>query len=392
MKKNITSLQRIIQKLKSENVLNLKITIAKPNFDIEEQNQVKDVLKSGILVSGNKTIEFEKEFANYIGVENAVAVTNGTVALDIALKSLGVSGGDEIITSAFSFISSANCILYQKAKPIFADIDPKTFNLNPLDVAEKITPKTKAIIPVHLFGQPVDIDALREIAHDNKIALIEDAAQSHGAEYRDKKTGSIGTIGCFSFYATKNMTTGEGGMITTNDHKLANRMRLLINHGQTSKYHHEILGYNYRMTEICAALGLVQLKKLDWFNSRRIENADYLSKKLQKYSGLTPPYVMKNVKHVFHQYVIKVSDDYDLSRDELAKFLHKYGVGVSIHYPIPIYRQPLYQKLKYTENLCPNTEEVCKKVLSLPVHPLVNKEDLEYILGVFEDLPFRCEI
>ena len=366
--------------------MNLKITIAKPNFDIEEQNQVEEVLKSGILVSGNKTKEFEKEFANYIGVENAVAVTNGTVALDIALKSLGIGRGDEIITSAFSFISSANCILYQKAKPIFADIDPKTFNLNPLDVAQKITPKTKAIIPVHLFGQPVDIDALREIAHDNKISLIEDAAQSHGAEYRDKKTGSIGTIGCFSFYATKNMTTGEGGMITTNDHKLANRMRLLINHGQTSKYHHEILGYNYRMTEICAALGLVQLKKLDYFNSRRIENADYLSKELQKCSGLSPPYVMKNVKHVFHQYVIKVGDDYRLSRKELADFLIDHGIGVAIHYPFPIYKQPLYQKLGYSWKKCPNAEEACNKVLSLPVHPQVSLDDNRYIIEVLKSL------
>ena len=186
--------------------MNRKISIAKPNFGKEEEDAVKEVLESGILVSGPKTRLFEKEFAEYIGVEHAVAMTNGTVALDVALKALKIGPGDEVITSAFSFIASGNCILFQNAKPVFADINPKTFNIDPSDVAEKITAKTKALIPVHLFGQPANMDALMEIAQDNGIALVEDAAQAHGAEYKGQKTGSIGDVGCFSFYATKNMT------------------------------------------------------------------------------------------------------------------------------------------------------------------------------------------
>ena len=363
-----------------------KIPIAKPNFGKEEETAVKEVLESGILASGPKTKSFEKEFAEYIGVEHAVAVTNGTIALDVALKALKICPGDEVITSAFSFVSSGNCILFQNAKPVFADIDPKTFNIDPSDVAEKITSKTKALIPIHMFGQPAEMDALKEIAEDKGIALVEDAAQAHGAEYKGQKAGSIGDIACFSFYATKNMTSGEGGMITTNDRKLADKARLLINHGQSRKYHHDTLGYNYRMTELCAAIGSVQLKKLDGFNEKRIENAKLLSSGIRKFQGLTPPYVMNDVKHVFHQYVVRVEEDYRLERDVLADRLAERGVGVAVHYPIPIYRQQLYLELGYGETTCPNTEETCRRVLSLPVHPLVDIKDIEYILDVLEDV------
>ena len=366
--------------------MNRKISIAKPNFGKEDEDAVKEVLESGILVSGPRTKSFEKEFAEYIRVKHAVAVTSGTVALDVALKALKIGPGDEVITSAFSFIASGNCILFQNAKPVFADINPKTFNIDPSDVAEKITAKTKALIPVHLFGQPANMDALMEIAQDNGIALVEDAAQAHGAEYKGQKTGSIGDVGCFSFYATKNMTAGEGGMIATNDRKLAGKVRLLINHGQSRKYHHDTLGYNYRMTEICAAIGSVQLKKLNGFNEKRIENAKLLSSGIRKFQGLTPPYVMNDVKHVFHQYVVRVEDNYPVERDMLADRLAEKGVGVAVHYPIPIYRQPLYLELGYGGTACPNTEEVCRRVLSLPVHPLVDIKDIEYMLDVLEDV------
>jgi perosamine synthetase len=226
----------------------LKIPIAKPNFGREEKEALKEVLESGILVQGEKTRAFEKKFAKYIGVDHAIAVTNGTIALDVALKALKLGPGDEVITSAFSFIASGNCILFQRAKPVFADINPRTFNIDPQDVAEKLTAKAKAIIPIHMFGQPAEMDAIKEIAKDKNVAIIEDAAQAHGAEYKGQKSGSIGDMACFSFYATKNMTTGEGGMITTNDQKLAAKVRLLINHGQSRNYHHDTLGYNYRMT------------------------------------------------------------------------------------------------------------------------------------------------
>ncbi len=366
--------------------MNRKIPIAKPNFGKEEITAVKEVLESSILASGPRTKSFEKEFAEYVGVEHAVAMTSGTVALDVALKALKIGPGDEVITSAFSFVASSNCILFQNAKPVFADIDPKTFNIDPSDVAEKITAKTKAIIPIHLFGQPAEMDALTEIAKDNGIALVEDAAQAHGAKYKGQKAGSIGDMGCFSFYATKNMTVGEGGMITTNDPELAGKARLLINHGQSRKYRHDTLGYNYRMTEFCAAIGSVQLKKLDGFNEKRRENAQFLSNGIRKFTGLTVPYVDKDVRHVFHQYVVKVEDNYRLERNKLADRLTEKGVGVAVHYPIPIYRQPLYQTLGYGGTVCPNTEEACRRVLSLPVHPLVDKKDIEYMLAVLEEI------
>ena len=366
--------------------MNRKIPIAKPNFGKEEENAVKKVLESGILASGPRTKSFEKEFADYLGVEHAVAVTNGTIALDVALKALKVGPGDEVITSAFSFVASGNCILFQNAKPVFADIDPRTFNIDPSDVAEKITAKTKAIIPIHMFGQPAKMDALKEIVEDKGIMLLEDAAQAHGAEYKGHKAGSLGDMGCFSFYATKNMTAGDGGMITTNDQKLADKSRLLINHGQSQKYHHDTLGYNYRMTEICAAIGSVQLRKLDGFNEKRLENAQSLSNGVRKFTGLTVPYVDKDVKHVFHQYVVKVEDNYRLERNKLADCLAENGVGVAVHYPFPIYRQLLYQTLGYGGTVCPNTEEACRRVLSLPVHPLVVKKDIEYMLAVLEEI------
>jgi len=365
--------------------LKRNIPIAKPSFGNEEVAAVKEVLESGIVASGPRTQTFEKEFAEYIGVDHAVAVTNGTVALDVSLKALELGPGDEVITSAFSFVASGNCILIQKAKPVFADINPKTFNIEPSDVAEKITSKTKAIIPVHMFGQPAEMNVLKEIAEDKGIWLVEDAAQAHGAEYTGQKAGTIGEVGCFSFYATKNMTMGEGGMITTNNEKLAAKMRSLINHGQSRKYHHDTLGYNYRMTDLSAAIGLVQLKKLDGFNMKRRENAALLSNGISNIKGLAAPYVDKNVKHVFHQYAIRVEDSYPLSRDELSVHLTEECIGNAIHYPIPIYRQPLYLKLGYGEQKCPNTEDTCRKILSLPVHPKVNSEDIEYMLAVLND-------
>ncbi len=366
-------------------MLHRKISIAKPNFGKEEMDAVKEVLDSGILVSGEKTSTFEKEFAEYVGIEYAIAVTNGTVALDVALKALNIGPGDEVITSAFSFIASSNCILFQNAKPIFADIDPKTFTIDPSDVVEKITTKTKAIIPVHLFGQPAKMDALMEIAQDNGVALVEDAAQAHGAEYKERRTGSIGDVGCFSFYATKNMTTAEGGMITMNEPKLANKARLLINHGQSYKYHHDLLGYNYRITEFCAAIGSVQLRKLEGFNKKRIENASLLSNGIQELTGLTAPSIDKDVKHVFHQYVVRVEDSCRLNRDELANNLTEKGVEAAVHYPIPIYRQPFYQKLNYSWTNYLNTEDTCSRVLSLPVHPLIKRKDIEYILDILRE-------
>jgi len=364
--------------------LRRRIPIAKPLLGREELEAIREVIESGVLVQGEKIRLFEKEFANYIGVKHAVALSNGTAALDTALKVLKVGPGDEVVTPAFSFVASSNCILYQGAKPVFADINPQTFNIDPSDVAEKITTKTKAIICAHLFGQPAEMTELEEIVEDRNIFLVEDAAQSHGAELRKQKVGGIGTIGCFSFYATKNMTTGEGGMITTNDSELARRARLIIDHGQTEKYRHVILGYNYRMPEVSAAIGLMQLHKLNGFNKKRRENAKILTKGIQKIRGLVPPHVHEGAKHVFYQYVVRVEDDFPIGRDNLAKHLEKMGVGVAVHYPIPIYSQPLYRELGYGKTACPRAEDACKRVLSLPVHPAVTEEDIAYVIGVLE--------
>ena len=366
--------------------MNRMIPIAKPLLGKEELAAVKEVFESGILVQGEQTRLFESEFAEYIGVKHAIAVVNGTTALDVALKALGISHGDEVITPAFSFVASSNCILYQGAKPVFADIDPKTFNIDPSDVERKITKKTKAIVCAHLFGQPAAMREFKEAAEKHNIALVEDAAQSHGAEYDGKKVGGIGDVGCFSFYATKNMTTGEGGMITTNGGELAAKIRLLINHGQTEKYHHVSLGYNYRMTEISAAIGRVQLRKLQGFNKKRNENAKILTAGIRKIRGLTPPHVAKKVKHVFYQYVIRVENEFPLDRDTLTKHLQKSGVGVAVHYPTPIYKQPLYQGLGYEKTVCPNTEDACAHILSLPAHPAVTKKELAYIIRALKEV------
>ncbi len=362
-----------------------RIPIAKPLLGEEEYNAVKRVLESGILAHGPEVEEFEREFAEYIGVEYAVAVANGTAALDIALKAIGVKKGDEVITTPFTFIATANSILFQGAKPVFADIDPRTYNIDPEDVLNKITSKTKAIIVVHLYGQPADMKALKEIAEDHKLYLIEDSAQAHGAEYNGVKVGSIGDVGTFSFYPTKNMTTGEGGMITTNDRRIAEKAKLLRNHGQAEKYLHVELGWNLRMTSIAAAIGRVQLRKLDKFNEARRGNAEILSREISRIKGLKPPYTDPRVKHVYHQYVIWVDEEYPLSRDELKKYLEEKGIGTAIHYPRPVFQQPLYVKLGYPQDICPNSIKASKHVLSIPVHPALSMSDLEYVIEALRE-------
>ena len=362
------------------------IKIAKPIFGDEEIKAVSDVLKSGNLVQGEKVKLFEKKFAKYIGVKHAVAVANGTIALDLALKALKIRGDDEVVTSAFSFIASSNCILYQGAKPVFADVDSKTFNISATDVAKKITKKTKAVILVHLFGQTADMDKFEEITEDCGITLIEDASQAHGAEYKGRKAGSMSKVGCFSFYPTKNMTTGEGGAVTTNDDNIASEIRLLRDHGQKGKYDHVMLGYNYRMTEMAAAIGLAQLAKLDKMNNIRMKNAALLTKNIQGISGLTPPYINMEGKHVFCQYVVKVERNFPMKRDDLADYLKKKGIGTAVHYPKPINKQPLYMDLGYGKMTFPNAEEASERVLSLPVHPLVTKDDIEYIAATLKEI------
>ena len=354
------------------------IPIAKPLIGDEEKKAVLEVLDSGVIAQGKKVAEFEEKFAAYCGTKHAVAVNSGTAALHVALMAAGVGEGDEVITTPFSFIATGNSILFCGAKPVFADIDERTYNISSASIAEKITDKTKAVMPVHLFGQPCDMDEINKLAKEYGLKVIEDACQCHGAEYKSKKVGSLGDAGGFSFYPTKNMTTSEGGMITTDDDKLAEMARIYRNHGQVKRYYHSYIGYNFRMTDICAAIGLEQLKKLDGFTSKRQENAAYLDEKL-KGVGIATPYVAPDRTHVYHQYTIALEN-----RDEFNQKLNDAGVGTGIYYPVPINEQEYYKGLGYV-NDTPKSSEAARKVISIPVHPSVSREDLDFIIKTIKE-------
>jgi len=361
------------------------ISMAKPVIGEEEIAEVEAVLRSGFISDGETVRKFEREFAAFIGTEYAVAANSGTAAIYVALMAHGVGRGDEVITTPFSFIATANAILLTGARPVFADIQSDTFNIDPHDARRKITTNTKAIMPVHLYGQPCDMEAITKIAEDFNLALIEDACQAHGAEYHGKKAGSFGT-GCFSFYPTKNMTTGEGGIITTNDDKIAAAARLMVNHGQTRRYYHETIGYNFRMTNIAAALCLCQLKNLPGLNKVRIKNARTLTNNLQEIKGLVCPATGDNsIKHVFHQYTIRLTEQFPVSREEFRENLHNGGTLTEVYYPVPIHKQPLYGKLGYRDQL-PVAEKCATEVVSLPVHPSLSGQDLNHIIKSIKGL------
>ena len=360
------------------------IPIAKPIMGEDEITAVTAVLRSGTIAQGKRVEEFEEAFGRFIGTKYAVAVNSGTAALHIALLAHGIGEGDEIITSPFTFTSTANSILFTGGKPVFADIEEDSFNIAPDDIIEKITPRTKAIMPVHLYGQPCDMKRIMRISRERGLVVVEDACQAHGAEYEGKKVGSFGT-GCFSFYATKNITTGEGGMITTDDADIAQKARMIRTHGQKERYLHEILGYNYRMTDIAAAIGLCQLGKLEDLNNKRVGNAGFLTERLGETKGLVTPHVRPNVRHVFHQYTVRITGDFAISREELRKQLLDRGVGTEIYYPVPIHRQPLYQSLGYNDRLA-SSEKAAAEVLSLPVHPSLTREDLENVVRAIQNI------
>ncbi|MDW8065736.1 MAG: DegT/DnrJ/EryC1/StrS family aminotransferase [Anaerolineae bacterium] len=360
------------------------IPIAKPLIGDEEKQAVLEVLESGFLTQGPRVQALEEAFAKMCGVRYAVATSSGTTALHIALLAHGISSGDEVITSPFTFIASANCVLYVGARPVFVDIDPQTFNMNPALIEEAITPRTKAIIPIHLYGLPCDMDPILEISHKYNLVVIEDACQAHGAEYKGKKVGSFGT-GVFSLYSTKNITSGEGGMITTDDPKIAERCRAIRQHGMRKRYYHDELGFNFRMTDIQAAIGLAQLRKLEKFNHIRQANARHLTQHLR---GVVTPYVPSDRTHVFHQYTIRVPCG---KRDALKEFLQKRGISSEVYYPLPIHRQPLYQKLGYDGDFH-EAERAAKEVLSLPVHPALTPSDLEAIVEAVNEFVEREEL
>lgn len=357
-----------------------KINIASPIIEQEEIDNVVEVLKSGMIAQGPKVAEFEKEFASWVGADYGVATNNGTSALHTAMLACGIGEGDEVITTPFTFIATSNAVLYVGAKPVFVDIDGDTFNIDPNKIEEAITDKTKAIVVVQLYGQSADMDPILEIAKKHDLIVIEDACQAHGATYKGKKVGSIGDVACFSFYPTKNMTTSEGGMITTSNKDIAEKARIFRAHGSSIKYHHDYIGYNFRMTDIEAAIGLAQLKKVDKFDDLRIKNAAYLDNGLKDVKGITTPVVAKGCRHVYHQYTIKVEGD----RDKWIDFLTEKGIGSGIYYPIPLYNQKVYKNLGYNQSL-PVTDEIVKKVISIPVHPSLSKDDLDEIIKVLKE-------
>jgi dTDP-4-amino-4,6-dideoxygalactose transaminase len=337
----------------------------------EEKELVWSALSSGSLAQGPRVRELEERFAAFIGVPHAVATSSGTTALHLALLGYGVGEGDEVITVPFTFIASANSILYTGARPVFVDVEESTFNIDPSLVEAAITPRTRAIMPVSLYGQPADMPAVAEIGARHGLALVEDAAQTHGAAIGDRKSGSWGA-GCFSFYPTKNMTTGEGGMITTADPELADRVRLMREHGMKVRYHHDTLGYNFRMTDIHASIGLAQLSKLAASNARRREIAARYDAELD---GVITPAVQPGVTHVYHQYTVRVA-----RRDEFAERLREREVGTGIYYPIPVHRQKPYEALGYGDQRFPVTERLTEQVLSIPVHPSLTDDEVSTVI------------
>ncbi len=357
------------------------IPIAQPLLGEEEKRAVLEVLDSGMLAQGKKVAQFEEAFAQFVGVEYAIATSNGTTALHAALLAEGLGEGDEVITTPFTFVATANAIRMAGARPIFVDVEERSFNMNSKEIEKAITPRTKAVLPVHLFGLPASMQEISEIAQKHNLKIIEDACQAHGAHLQGKKVGSFAT-GCFSFYPTKNMTTGEGGMITTNDQKVAEKVRRFINHGSEKKYYHDSLGFNYRMTDIAAALGIEQLKKLPLFNAKRRKNALFLTKELQTVKGIVCPDFTEG--HVFHQYTLRVTPEYPLGRDQLQKLLKEKGIESSIFYPLPLHKQKAYQE--YQEHIFPVAEKLAEEVLSLPIIPSLGEEEMKMIIRVIREV------
>ena len=396
-----------------------------PKITEEEISAVVEVLRSGVLSSrrGKKTKEFEDEFAKYIGVGHAIAVSSGTAAIHLALAALGVGPGDEVLVPAYTFTSSATAILMQNAIPVFVDVDPLTYNISIEDAERKVTENTKAIIVVHLFGLPADMDKIMKFANEHDLYIVEDCAQAHGAKYKGKFVGSIGHIGTFSFYESKNMMTGEGGMVTTNDDELAERVSMLRDHCEIRgllEYMKKpdrkwplvnMLGFNYRMTEVQAAIGLVQLKKLDRNNEKRRELAKILNSGLEKVLGIKPPYVPDYAYHVYHVYCSKYfEEETGIPRKLFVEAVRAEGGLVGEGYTEPLYTSPLYREklvrskgcpftcpfykgsVDYSNGVCPVAEELCyKRGLWFGIHSELSREDINDCLAAVEKVLSNVE-
>jgi dTDP-4-amino-4,6-dideoxygalactose transaminase len=356
-----------------------------PILDLKAQYQsIKDevdaavlgVMASGHFVLGPNVKALEAEVAEYVGCQYGVGVASGTDALRLSLAALGIGPGDEVITTPFTFVATANTISHSGARPVFVDIDPRTFNIVPEQIEAAITERTKAIVPVHLYGQPAEIDAIMEIARRHHLYVIEDCAQAIGAEDDGRRVGTFGDVACFSFYPTKNLGAyGDGGMVTTNNSEIAERIDVLRRQGGKTKYYHEVLGFNSRLDEMQAALLRVKLRHLDdWQAGRRRVAGRY--DELLGELDVAIPFVRSNVTHVYHQYTIRVP-----RRDELHQFLQEHGIGSMIYYPLPLHLQGLYQDLGYTVGSLPVSEEAGHEVLSLPMYPELTEEQIQQVAG-----------
>jgi dTDP-4-amino-4,6-dideoxygalactose transaminase len=364
-----------------------------PWINKEDKKAVSAALESRWLTGGPKVADFERMFASYVGVNHAVAVSSCTAALHLAMRILNIKAGDEVIVPTMTFAATANVALFCGAKPVLVDIDEKTFNISPGDVLNNVTSRTKAIIPVHYGGQPCDMKEIQEIAEDHNVSIVEDCAHSLGAEYDGKQTGNMGSMGCFSFYPTKIITTIEGGMLTTNDESYAKKARTLREHGLSktaldresdATWYYDVsdLGYNYRLNEVQAALGISQLQRVDEGIKKRIQVAHYYKKKLAAISpkGFVPPYEAPGRSHVFHLYTIKIrKDTLRIDRDTLFKGLLDNGIQPSLHYT-PLHLMSLYRKLlKCKPGDFPVAERVYNEIMSLPLYPTLTSEKIDFI-------------
>lgn len=354
------------------------IPVARPDIGPEEIAAVTEVLQSGMLAGGRRVAELEERFAAFIGTKHGIAVSNGTVALMCIFEGLGLGPGDEVITVGHTFNATVSSIMFTGATPVFVDIERDTYNIDATQIEAAITPRTRAICPVHLFGQPADLAEIVAIADRHGLAVVEDACQAHGAEFGGRRVGSFGPA-AFSLYATKNMTTGEGGLITTDDDRLADWIRLYRNQGMRERYHHEILGYNFRLTDISAAIGLCQLDKLERNTIRRQVLAARYDAAFADLPIRTPV-TRAGRTHVFHQYTIAVEND----RDGIVADLAAAGVGTGIFYPIPVNRQPYVVEQGLHADL-PITDDIAGRCLSLPMSPGLTDEEQTLVIAAVRD-------
>lgn len=355
------------------------IPITVVEFGDDEERQVLEVLRSGNVAQGPKVKDFEERFAKIAGTEHAIAVNNGTTSLVASLQVLDLKPGDEVLTSPFTFVATLNAILEAGATATFADISLDDFNVTPESLEAAVTDRTRTLMPVHLYGQIADMAGISDVATRRGLSIVEDAAQAHGSSQYERRAGSFG-LGSFSFYATKNITTGEGGMITTNDAELADRLRVLRNQGMRARYQYEVAGHNYRMTDLQAALAIPQLARYNQIVRARQDNANYLTKALSEISGIVPPRQIDGRVHVWHQYTIRVTEKAGISRDDFVTKLHERSVASGVYYPKLVFDyEPYRGRRDVRVSSYPNAEMVVGQVVSLPVHPTLTHDDLDHI-------------